>query len=463
MNIKQIITVGVAGMAMGALALDNVEVTDVKARQRYPWNGKVDIDFTLDSKPTEPYQMQVEVYDNVGKTNLPVKSVCTEGISFEENPTMVREDTRRIIWDASKDLPNGFRCTNVLVTCRDSRVNADAKRYLIVDLSSGASSSKYPVSYTNCPPSGGWTEEHLMTKLILRRIEAGCFEMGSATVDPGRSDNEDLHRVSVTKPYYIGVFKLTEAQLALISGGTSISSKPVKKDWYSLRGVDVTINELEGSYHDASKYGVPSEADWFCLSRGVTNNYFWPTSSAVDNDSIIGCLRIRTGLQFDLPTEAQWERACRAGAQTALYSGKSNSVENCQKLTGDPKYDQSGDHLVYLGQYLPNAFGLYDMSGAGDEWCLDVYATNLGREETLNPIGSFSVIEQTIVSRQSSFPCVNYYYGIGCKRVLKGGGYRSASRIASALILNNTGSCFKKYWSHSNPLATVRLAVRIEN
>ena len=86
MNIKKLITVGVAGMAMGVMALDYVEVTDVKARQRYPWNGLVDIDFELDSKATEPYQMQVTVVDNVGKTNLPVKTVYTEGISFKEKP-----------------------------------------------------------------------------------------------------------------------------------------------------------------------------------------------------------------------------------------------------------------------------------------------------------------------------------------------------------------------------------------
>ena len=86
MNIKKLITVGVAGMAMGVMALDYVEVTDVKARQRYPWNGLVDIDFELDSKATEPYQMQVTVVDNVGKTNLPVKTVYTEGVTQKDNP-----------------------------------------------------------------------------------------------------------------------------------------------------------------------------------------------------------------------------------------------------------------------------------------------------------------------------------------------------------------------------------------
>jgi len=116
MNIKKIIMVGVAGMAMGVMALDSVEVTNVVSRQRYPWNGKVDIDFKVDSMPTEPYQMLVEAYDNVGKTNLAVKSVCTEGVSFESNPCMVRTDTKRIVWDAAKDIPDGFKADRVAIT-----------------------------------------------------------------------------------------------------------------------------------------------------------------------------------------------------------------------------------------------------------------------------------------------------------------------------------------------------------
>ena len=75
MKINKLITAGIIMAAVSALALDYVDVIDVKARQRYPWNGLVDIDFELDSKATEPYQMKVTVFDNDGKTNLPVKTV----------------------------------------------------------------------------------------------------------------------------------------------------------------------------------------------------------------------------------------------------------------------------------------------------------------------------------------------------------------------------------------------------
>lgn len=178
MNIKKFVAIGTAVVAVSALALDYVEVTGVKARQRYPWNGLVDIDFTLDSKATEPYLMNVVAYDNVGKTNLPVRSVFTENISYSNNPCMVSKDATRIVWDASADLPNGFKCSNVLVSCQDVRAAGITNLYMVIDLANGATASSYPVSYMSAPPAGGWTEEYKLTKLVLRRVEPGSFNMG---------------------------------------------------------------------------------------------------------------------------------------------------------------------------------------------------------------------------------------------------------------------------------------------
>jgi len=192
MTIKQIITVGVAGMAMAAAALEKVEVTDIKARQRYPWNGIVDIDFKLDLLPTEPYQMKVEVYDNVGKSNIVVRTAWTEGVSQKSNPCMVRTDTRRIVWDAAADLPNGFKCTNVLFTCHDERMESNQRRYMILDLSS------YSISYTNCPPADGWTDEYKRGKIVLRKIPAGTSIMGTPEGEVGRESNETLHNVKIS-------------------------------------------------------------------------------------------------------------------------------------------------------------------------------------------------------------------------------------------------------------------------
>ena len=487
MNIKKMMTVGIAGIAMGAMALDNVEVTDVKARQRYPWNGLVDIDFTLDSIPTEPYQMQVEVYDNVGKTNLPVKSVYTPNVSFENNPCMVRTDTRRIVWDAAKDLPNGFKCTNVLVTCKDERLVNDSKRYMIVDLTT----DPFDVSYTNCPPSGGWKEEHRKTKLVLRRVEPQTFRMGSSLLEAGHADNEDLHTVTLTKPYYIAIYELTEKQFSLIYGGDYDSDKPIECDYLTVRGCDTVYTESTGSREEI-KTGSEQQytvAKIVFSDLVVPSAYCWPNSSDVDPDSLMGKLRARTGgLKFDLPTEAQWECANRAGSAMELNIGVTNSTKNSSMISGSEIV--LDNQIKHVGNYLPNAIGLYDMNGNVSEWCRDIYNANLGFDDCVDPVGGeFEIAgkNQSVISAglggarvvYSGYSFGEAYNGASVyfnvpftSRLVKGGDARSASR-SSVLIVNPHLPCLTEGCvvsghseynkaSHTNPSYGVRVALTVE-
>ena len=89
----------------------------------------------------------------------------------------------------------------------------------------------------------------------------------------------------------------------------------------------------------------------------------------------MGVLRAKAGMVFDLPTEAQWEYACRAGTTTAVNTGK-----NLTNGSSDPAMDEvatyshnMGGNYSTVGSYLPNAWGLYDMHGNVAEWCLDWY------------------------------------------------------------------------------------------
>jgi sulfatase modifying factor 1 len=360
------------------MALDNVEVVNVTARQRYPWNGLVDINFELDSKTVAPYQMKVTVFDNVGKTNLPVRSVFTPNVSMTNNPCMVTKDTTHIIWNAAADLPDGFKCTNVSVTVQDARAIPTSKLYCVIDLSGGSNATKYAVSYLDSVPPGGWSDEYKTTKLVLRRVEPGTFMMGSPDNDAARQTNEDYHQVRLTTPYYIGIFETTEAQAWCVLGSGDSTKQPTRLSYERIRGAWRTYN--------------------------------WPTNTTdVDPVSFAGKLRVKTGITtFDLPTEAQWEYAARGGCCTALYSGLPNTIDNlnaiCRSQTN--RLDGAGGSIYLtttttVGNYAPNALGLYDMLGNAEEWCVDGYQEHLGTSAVTDPKGG----------------------PVGSNRVTKGGGY----------------------------------------
>ena len=220
--------------------------------------------------------------------------------------------------------------------------------YLVIDLSSGANASKYPVRSTDEPPKLGESACRT-TELWLRRIPAGSFTMGSPQNERGRSDNETQHHVTLTQDYYIGVFPCTQRQYELVMG-----SNP--------------------SYFEGSD--LPVESVSYNTLRGDNRGSQWPSGADVDEDSFFGRLQQRTGLILDLPTEAEWEYACRAGTTTALNSGKNLTSEdgNCANLNEVGWYrENSGDTTHPVGQKQPNAWGLYDMHGNVLEWCLDWY------------------------------------------------------------------------------------------
>jgi sulfatase modifying factor 1 len=124
--------------------------------------------------------------------------------------------------------------------------------------------------------------------------------------------------------------------------------------------------------------------------------------------SFIGKLRTKTGLtSLDLPTEAQWEYACRAGMGTALNTGVNlTGIESCYAMGVAGRYQSNGGSGYYylgdasggtakVGGYFQNAWGLYDMHGNVSEWCLDWYRPYSGRIAT-DPTGPASATSRVL-------------------------------------------------------------------
>jgi formylglycine-generating enzyme required for sulfatase activity len=159
--------------------------------------------------------------------------------------------------------------------------------------------------------------------------------MGSPDSETGReSDEGPQHEVTITKPFYIGMFEVTRAH------------------WTAVTGTEPN-----------SPVGGPSDA---------VNYVSWDDCQMFVNK--LNAMGLGT---FYLPTEAEWEYACRAGTTTRFYWGD------------DPQETQIGDHAWYhgncgsprtngVGLKRPNPWGLYDMSGNAWEWCLDWYGPYSG-------------------------------------------------------------------------------------
>ncbi len=256
-----------------------------------------------------------------------------------------------------------------------------ADTYLVVDLSGGTNAASYPVSYLDAVPSGGWTDTYKTDKLVLRKIPAGTFTMGSPTNELGRESDETQHEVTLTKDFYIGVFEVTQRQWELVMGNRP--SYFNNAAYYATRPVEWV------SYYDIREN--PNNTD-----DPIVN---WPTNSLVNAASFMGRLRDKAGLStIDLPTESQWEYACRAESTSALNSGSNlTGTTSCPNMSILGRYLYNGGlgssqgcatnaGTAEVGSYAPNPWGLYDMHGNVFELCLDWRATYPG--DVSDPVGN---------------------------------------------------------------------------
>ena len=174
----------------------------------------------------------------------------------------------------------------------------------------------------------------------LKLIPAGEFMMGSAPTEHGRSKYEDLHSVEISKPFYIGATEVTQRQWAAV-----MKSKP-----WVVRGKDKDkLFRLHPE--NAANYISWHEATEFCQRLGESEN------------------RI-----YRLPTEAEWEYACRANDKVMkAFSFGDSELELGEHgwFFNPEKEDYRNKFAEHVAKKRPNKLGLYDMHGNVYEWCSD--------------------------------------------------------------------------------------------
>ena len=199
------------------------------------------------------------------------------------------------------------------------------------------------------------------------KIKAGSFIMGSPGSESGKDSKEKQHRVTLTRGFWLGKYEVTQGQWKAVMETNPSSNK--EGDNYPVEQV---------SWHDAKK---------FCAKL---------------NKQYAG--KLPQGYRFDLPTEAQWEYACRAGTIALLNNAKNVTSEMgvCPNVDAVGWYRENSSRTTHdHGRKRPNTWGLYDMHGNVWEWCNDWHGNYSG--DATDPTGPSN----------------------GSKRIIRGGSWRS--------------------------------------
>ena len=369
------------------------QLLSVKAEPRWPWNGLVDITVSVPEGVLEASGSGASVYlrlygyDKDRDANVDIRTFSSDGgANFVTHPAqsaypLGASGIRKFVWNAAQDYPT-FNSSSFTVKAELSK---GVMKYRVIDLATNE------IWGTESEPD--LTDDACRTtQLWMRRIPAGTFMMGSPENEDYRQvDYEQLHQVTLSQGFYIGIFELTQKQFKLIAGYDAVLDYYGGDLSYAQWDMDDARPVLYLSYEDI---------------RGSVKGLDWPNSGhAVDEGSFLATLRAKTGgLAFDLPTEAQWEYACRAGTTTPLNSGKYlTDPGKCPNVAEVARYMFNEDFEYYdgkggfrrftrVGYYLPNNWGLYDMHGNVREWCLDrwkdfSYSNNYSSVPVTDPVG----------------------------------------------------------------------------
>ncbi|HNX04428.1 MAG TPA: SUMF1/EgtB/PvdO family nonheme iron enzyme, partial [Opitutales bacterium] len=263
-----------------------------------------------------------------------------------------------------------------------------------------------PVTAQGGPASGsGWRVPDCGIELLW--VQPGSFTMGSPAGEPDRLAAEAQHRVTLTQGYWLGKYEVTQGQWTAIMGSNPSS--------FSDAGSSTPVDSI--SWDDAMA---------FC--RKLT-----------ERERAAG--RLPAGYEYSLPTEAEWEYACRAGTTTAFSFGDDGSnlfrcgnycdkTNTCDFSWQDKDHSDGFDKAAPVGRFKANPWGFCDMHGNVWEWCWD-FLGDYPASSVTDPVGPAS----------------------GSVRVLRGGGWDDDAKSARSAFRFTFGNQDKHYYANGMRLA----------
>ncbi len=351
--------VSAAAIAAGAMAADASSITIDSVTQRWPWNNKVDITYTVSGGQDVAAGVFAKI---VFTATIAGQTYTIDGV--HDIGANASNGTHTVTWTPPADIR--AKATDCTMTATLSAAdNPSGDDYIVVELSG---ENKGRISYEGLLASQQAsnerynTDDYKTTKLVLRKVprwaDRGALPNAAvlssmAGYPTGYSGDSEVTKNSPKKwptarDYYIGVFPVTQKQYETIVGsnpsqltteiaGNVVGHRPVEKvSWNSLRDSKAITASI-----------VPS----------ATGGFF-------------ARLDYATSRNFDLPTEVMFEIAQRAGS-TAKYSWGDTPSTNYVVTS-----ETSPDSTVAVGSRLPNDWGLFDTTANVREWCLDACDRN---------------------------------------------------------------------------------------
>lgn len=374
----------------------DVFIDSIKLKDRLPFDSKVDIEYEISSRlGSDVFEVKFQGrFDSGEKFNL--ETLEGEGMSG----IVLGTGKHIVTWDMLKDKPN--------ITSDNFKVTIEAKDvsecpYLVLDLFT------FKMKASKNPPKDISTNLICRTdELWLKRCEAGSFIMGSPENELGSEEyrnRETQHRVTLTRPFYLALFELTYSQNALIRDKIDNYRSYIDKGTGDLPASSIARND-----HSLTPF--------FGGFKGIHNS---------SENALCSLLQRKTGLYYELPTEAQWEYACRAGTKSAIYSGEELiDPEVSANLEALAVYNRpSTNYYEKVGTKMPNVWGFYDMLGNAPEYVLDA---NIFNNIKVDQRFADDVTDPLYTTKRSVY---NDYY----KLFKRGGGFDSpAKECRSAFV-----------------------------
>jgi len=376
------------------VSIAEATVSGVTCKQRWPFSGKVDVDFTLTS--SEPQDILFK-FTYTGQRDEP-KAITNRWL--DATVYGATNGVNHFVFDPA-EYGVGDRSLPGLTVEPVWATNVSERLYLVLDITNGA------YEFLNETPANGWTQAvYKSSKMPFRRVAKGNYTLGHSEADlkhakSGVSSMEKKSMgsrlVTLGSDYYIAIFPLTGAQYYYSAGGTST-------DYYYRT---MTYDGARGNTNEVAELNV----NWPYTGVGEVLSTSWVGKM---NTKLAG------RAVLDLPTDAQYEVAIRAGTTTYFFNGgdSTTSTTVMSNLWTQFSYPGNKEHV---GLRQPNQWNIYNPQGMAYYWCLDAVSTSqYGWKDNINagPAGLDPVGEKVPV-------------GSPMQRVAHGNGYSSGTGLGA--------------------------------